>query len=649
MSHYSIYFVNFTGVSMGIAKKLFSFYFYTIAIFFIGRLTLFILYFDRFSDSGANYWLTFLYGLRIDTIVSSIFLIFPVLLLTLSPPFLEKAANKIFAWYALLVLCFLIYLENATFPFIAEYDVRPNYLFVEYLIYPKEVLGMILADYKLALTITFAMMVCFAFFFLKYSNFRKVDTRQKSYLTRIFLLLPLLLLLLMGIRSSFGQRPANLSDAMFSPNRLLNEITKNSTYSLIRAIYANKRYETKMDINDYGRMSPEEAMARVKKRLHIADGGETSPFARFVKSNFQPSNPQNLVIFLQESMGAQFVQVTGGAEGITPNINELSRESILFTDLYSNGTRSIRGIAGTVSGNFSIPGQGVLKRNRSQTDFFTLSSLLKPHGYYTMFLYGGESRFDNMKGWFYGNGFDRVIDQDQFENPSFVGTWGVSDEDLVIRANEEFKKLYEKKQKFAAVMFSQSNHKPFDLPEGKFTPVPGVPARSVENAVKYADFAIGEFIKRAKKEKYYQDTVFVILADHNIRVYGDDLVPVNMFHIPGIILGGTVQPMTYSKITTQPDVLATALDLLGFDFTYPIMGHSIFSDVKQNLSLMQFHESYALRVDNKVAVIRPNMPPVTFIYKNEHLVPSSNDKELERDALAFVVSLDYIYKNRLYR
>jgi phosphoglycerol transferase MdoB-like AlkP superfamily enzyme len=583
-----------------------------------------------------------------DTIVSSIVLIIPVLLLTLSPPSLVKISNRVFAYYALIILSFIIYVENATMPFMAEYDVRPNYLLVEYLIYPKEVMGMILADYKLELIVAFIMIACFAFLFKKYSKFQVVDESVRCYRTRILLLFPLLLLLFIGIRSSFGQRPANLSDAMFSSNRLLNEITKNSTYSLIRAMYANKKYETKTDISDYGKISSEEAIARVKRRLNISGGQEQSPFSRFEKSHFRQSTPKNLVIFLQESLGAQFVQVTGGVEGITPNINRLSQEAILFTDLYSNGTRSIRGIAGSVAGNFSVPGKGVLKRNRSQTDFFTISSLLKPHGYHTMFLYGGEGRFDNMKGWFYGNGFDQVIEQKQFVNPSFVGTWGVSDEDLVIRANEEFKKLHDKKLKFSAVMFSQSNHIPFDLPEGKISLVEGVPPKSVQNGVKYADYAIGKFIQLAKKEKYFEETIFVILADHNIRVYGDDLVPVNMFHIPGLIIGGGIEPMIYPELSTQPDVLATALDLLGLDFTYPIMGQSIFSDAKQNISLMQFFDSYALRVNNKVAIVRPNMKPKTFIYKNDHLEPCTADTELERDALAFVITLDHIYKNKLY-
>jgi len=264
-----------------------------------------------------------------------------------------------------------------------------------------------------------------------------------------------------------------------------------------------------------------------------------------------------------------------------------------------------------------------------------------------MFLYGGEAHFDNMRSWFLGNMVDEVVEQKDFKNPAYVATWGASDEDLAKKANERFSKLHQEGKPFAALMFSSSNHSPFDIPKGRIEEVKkGV--NCVENAVKYADYAIGEFFKEAKTLPYYKDTVFVVIADHNIRVYGDDVVPVNMFHIPALILGEGIEPKIYNKLASQPDVLATALDYIGKDFSYPILGHSIFSDEKQNINLMQFNENYALRVDNRVAVILPNQPALTFKYENEHLVAMKHDKELERDALAFVVGLNYLYDKQKY-
>jgi phosphoglycerol transferase MdoB-like AlkP superfamily enzyme len=578
-----------------------------------------------------------------DTITACGFLVLPAILLSFSPKALSNFIDKVLQVYFVSVIVFIIYIENATFPFFAQYDIRPNYLFVEYLEYPKEVFSMIFADYKVELALVFIMISIFVYVYFKYLKENFLEVFEISYIKRMLIFIPVILILFIGIRSSFGHRGANNSDAMFSSNRILNEITKNSIYSIGYAIYSNNKHSNAIGVKPYGNMDISEAMGRFKKRLNISN------LSRKVKTNFKRKEPKNLVIFLEESMGAQFVGALGGEKGITPNVNKLSKEGILFTNLYSNGTRSIRGISGMTSGNFSIPGKGVVKRNKSQNNYFTFSSLLKPFGYKTMFIYGGESRFDNMKGWFLGNGFDEIIDETKFKNPSFKSTWGVSDEDLVIKANEKFKELHKKNQKFATLMFSTSNHTPFEFPEKKIELVDGEKKASVKNAVKYADFAIGRFIELAKKEKYYKDTIFVIVADHNVRVYGNEVVPVNMFHIPGIILGEGIKAQKYDRVSSQPDVLATALDLLGLDFTYPIMGHSIFSDKKQDLSLMQFHDTYALRVGEKVAVVRPNKQALSFLYKDKKLVNIEHDTELEKDALASVIVLDNIYNKRLYK
>ena len=136
----------------------------------MGRLSLFIIYFDRFKDSDVNYWLSFIYGLRMDTIVTSIILIIPMFILTLTPKTLHKVTNQFLKYYFLIMLSFVIYIENATLPFFAQYDVRPNYLFVEYLEYPKEVFSMIIADYKIELIIAFIMIGIFIYLFLKFTK-----------------------------------------------------------------------------------------------------------------------------------------------------------------------------------------------------------------------------------------------------------------------------------------------------------------------------------------------------------------------------------------------------------------------------------------------------------------------------------------------
>ncbi len=629
---------------MQIFKKLFKYYLLMIAIFTAGRALLFWQNFDRFQDSGVNYWLSFLYGLKMDTIVASMLLVIPLLVLCFTPKVAAKIGDWFLRVYFVVVIGFLIYMENATFPFFTQYDVRPNFKFVEYLEYPKEVFNMIIADYKTALFLAFLMIGIFAYIFLKSTKDSFTPILNTPLFKRAVWFLPLGVLLFIGIRSSFGHRPANISDAMYSNDRIVNEVTKNSLYSVGYAIYANKKYSTKA-IKRYGKMDTNEALMRVKKRLglDITDINGSNPFQRVQKSHFRAKKRKNLVIFLQESLGYQFI-----SSQITPNLLKLKNEALWFDNAYSNGTRSVRGIAGVTSGFLAVPGKGVVKRTKSQHDFFTFSSLLKPLGYHTMFLYGGEARFDNMRSWFLGNGFDEVIEQKDYKDPLFVTTWGVSDEDLANKANERFNDLYNQNKPFAALMFSSSNHSPFDIPTECITPVkPG--QRCVENAIQYADYAIGKFFEKAKKLPYYKDTVFVVVADHNVRVYGDDVVPVKMFHIPALIICDDIKCQTYDKVASQPDILATALDLLGVDFRYPILGKSIFANDKKDISLMQFNENYALREENKVAVIRPNKEPLTFRYENGRLKPIDHDRELEKDALAFVIALNHLYDKRLYR
>ena len=615
-----------------------------IAIFFIGRLALFLWQYDRFSEADVSLWLSFLYGLKMDTMVASMLLVVPLLVLSFSSSAWVKVSNLFLRLYFVAVLGFLIYMENATFPFFSQYDVRPNFKFVEYLEYPVEVFNMLLADFKLPLSIAFIMIAIFVWFFMRFTKESFTDVLQMPWKKRAIWFLPIALLLFIGIRSSFGHRAANISDAMYSTNRIVNEVTKNSLYAVGYAIYANKKYATK-SIKLYGKMSSSESLERMQKVLGIEgnDLNATSPFTRIEKTHFATKKKKNLVIFLQESLGFQFV-----TPKITPNLLKLKKESLWFEEVYSNGTRSVRGIAGITAGFLAVPGKGVVKRTKSQSNFFTFAKLLKPLGYHTMFLYGGEARFDNMRSWFLGNGFDEIVEQKDYENPAYVATWGVSDEDLVDKGNEKFSKLYKEGKPFAALMFSSSNHSPFDIPSGRINEVKKG-ENCVENAIQYADYAIGKFFDKAKQLPYYKDTIFVVIADHNIRVYGDDVVPVDMFHIPALILGEGVKAKVYNKIASQPDVLATAIDYLGKDLKYPILGKSIFSDSKKNVSLMQFNENYALKVGDKVAVVKPRAIAQTFKYVNRRLVSTSHDVELEKDALAFVIGLNHLYDGQLYR
>jgi phosphoglycerol transferase MdoB-like AlkP superfamily enzyme len=348
-----------------------------------------------------------------------------------------------------------------------------------------------------------------------------------------------------------------------------------------------------------------------------------------------------------ESLGAGYVGSLGGMP-LTPNLDRLSAEGLWFTQLYATGTRTVRGLEAIVTGFPPTAAQSVLKRPESQREFFTLAALLQRRGYRTDFLYGGVSNFDNMGRFFRQNGFERVIEQKDFERPEFLGTWGVSDEDLVTKAHETF--LAHGTEPFFALLLSTSNHDPFEFPEGRIA-LHEHPAATRKNAVKYTDYAIGKLFELARSAPYGADTLFLVVADHDARVFGADLVPIEHFRIPGLLIGPGVPRRHEQRVSSQIDLAPTLLGLMGITSAHPMIGRDVLatpSDV-HGRALMQYATANAFRVGDAVVIHQPHQAAKTYAYVDGHLVQCTSDRELERDALAHLLWADATYRQHDYR
>src|ERR1043166_935131 len=237
----------------------------------------------------------------------------------------------------------------------------------------------------------------------------------------------------------------------------------------------------------------------------------------------------NVVIFLEESLGSEFWGCLGRAQTLTPEMDKLAKEEgLLFTDIYACGNRTVRGMEGVLSSFPPLPGDSIVKRDLSD-NVETIARVLKRDGYATAFLYGGRGIFDGMRSYALRNGYDRFIERKHFDHPTFTTVWGVCDEDLFTHSAEEFRSLAQAGQPFFATILSVSNHKPYTYPKGKIPEDPD--QRRRENAVKYSDYALGEFFRLARNERFWTNTIFAVVADHGARVYGQQSIPIHSYEI----------------------------------------------------------------------------------------------------------------------
>ncbi|MCW8327724.1 LTA synthase family protein [Photobacterium sp. SDRW27] len=638
---------------LGVLYPIFTTIIISLFILTLSRIGLALWQGERVTD--ANGWLKIiLSGVRIDLATLSYLLILPGLLTCL------LAANNIIgkAWlfilrvWIVLGLWFLVYMEAATPSFIMEYDVRPNRLFIEYLIYPKEVFGMLWSGYKLELFLGALISSATLYWGWKLTHHLVTGLTFPRKRWRIVLAMLVVVTGVMGARSSLGHRPLNPAMVAFSTDPLINDLTLNSSYSMVFA--AKQMGSEDSALKYYGKMDTSEIVDLVRESTGRDSAEFTSssvPTMAYHESTYK-GKPKNLVILLQESLGARYVGALGGLP-LTPNLDSLMQEGWNFNRMYATGTRSVRGIEAVVTGFSPTPSRAVVKLGKSQTNFFTIADLLKDKGYHTQFVYGGESHFDNMKSFFLGNGFTDMQDFPTFDNPTFVGAWGASDEDLYQKAHKQFTKLNAQDQPFFSLVFTSSNHSPYDYPDGRIEPY-NAPKQTRENAAKYSDYALGEFFKQAKQSSYWDDTIFVVVADHDSRAYGNQLVPIDHFRIPAVIIGEGITPKQDKRLTSQIDLPPTLLSLIGVSSYNPMIGHDLTKDIdnKKLRVMMQFYKNFAwMDNNNDVVVFQPDKAPQGFYYDEgttelrDREVPQSMIKMAKANALWGSLA----YKENLYR
>ncbi|MBU2225408.1 MAG: LTA synthase family protein [Gammaproteobacteria bacterium] len=592
-----------------------------------------------------------LQGVRADLIVLCLWSAIPVLLVPLwAHRRWQQSWFKFTYIWSLIGLVSLLFMELASPAFIMQYDVRPNRLFIEYLKYPQEVFSTLWHGFRLPFLAGIIFTTLFSILLARLLKAPAAKLKLWSA-TRSLLVWPLAVIFVFaGIRSTTDHRPANPALFAITADAMVNSLVISSGYSVLYAIYSMKHEARSSEM--YGKLSTEEMLQHSLDWPWLKTYQFTNaeaPTLHFQTATVKRDKPLNVVIILQESLGATFVQSLGGVP-VTPELEKLKAQGIWFENLYATGTRSVRGIEAVVAGFPPTPAQSVVKLSNSQQNFTTIASVLKSQGYNTQFIYGGEAHFDNMRSFFTGNGIDDIVDFNRIKNPAFVGSWGASDEDLFNTAHQQLLALHQQDKPFFSLIFTSSNHEPFEFPDDRIT-LHEQPKNTVNNAVKYADWAMGKFFETAKNSDYWQDTLFLVVADHDNRVYGNNLIPVEKFRIPGLILGAGVTPEVLNTLSSQIDLAPTLLSLAGVSACHTMIGRDLTLDkTSPGRAILQFENYFALMQPDSITILKPNEGSVLANYQvaNKKLLLSTTPatKTQLQKALAQVQLPSYLYRER---
>ncbi|QIE99982.1 LTA synthase family protein [Roseimicrobium sp. ORNL1] len=549
---------------------------------------------------GAGLWFDILAGLYASA---------PLWLLTLLVPG-RLLRGPVGRWWVTL----LLFLYSVVFLFIGiaewffwdEFSVRFNFIAVDYLVYTQEVIDNIQQSYPMpailgGLALAGLLITSLVVRLGAPAWICKGDTR---WLPRLGHTLGGAALLI-GISYVCSQ-----SQLPRFRNEFNRELGKNGIYAFCASFW-----ESEIDYERfYMKRDTEVAMTRAKSLLTLQD---TPPLnddpqdLRRVIHHDGPEHPWNVVLVSVESLSAEFMshfQESGFKlrSWLTPNLDRIADEGILFTNLYATGTRTVRGLEALTLCVPPTPGQSIVWRPNNDK-LATTASLFRARGYDTSYIYGGDAMFDNMNTFFAGNGY-RVIDRmaKSKKDITFQNAWGVCDEDLFHWATKEADANHAAGKPFFMHVMTVSNHRPFTFPEGRIdmTYKQGRPA-----AVKYTDYAIGDFLKQAQTKPWFKNTVFVVVADHCHGSAGKVELDVTKYHIPCIIWNPElIKPHVITDLCSQVDVMPTLFGLLNWSYTTSFYGQDVLSagyGKEQQRAFVSNYQKIAVITDKTLALLKP--------------------------------------------
>jgi phosphoglycerol transferase MdoB-like AlkP superfamily enzyme len=561
----------------------------------------------------------------------------------------SKRWHRVLFSISVFISCFAqLFLLFVEFFFFEEFKSRYNTVAVDYLLFPQEVFVNIWQSYHVGVVVLVSLLLTVGWLFTASRMFTGLWDQPFELRSRLICVAAVLALI--GILST----TIRFSAPTISADRASNQLANNGALSFLAAARTrNLEYAA-----FYRTLPPDEAWTRTRKLLTETNSTflETAHSIRRQIPGETGRPRLNLVIFLEESLGSEFWGCLGASPSWTPEMDRLAtQEGMLFTNLYANGNRTVRGMEGVLASFPSLPGDSIVRRHLSD-NVETVARILKRDGYSTIFLYGGRGVFDGMRSFTVRNGYDRFIEQKDFMRPTFTTAWGVCDEDIFQRGIEELRALNDSGKPFLATLLSVSNHRPYTYPKGRIPEDPEQQQRAY--AVKYSDYALGRFFEAAKKERFWTNTIFAVIADHGARVYGSQSIPIHSYEIPLVVLGPAAveKPVRIGQLGCSLDVCPTLLGLIGRPYQSLLFGRDLLKMNPESGRVFLNHNRDIGMLERDRMVVFGLMQTVEFYEGDPKRVnmtplrqPTDADRELEKDAAAIYQVADFLYTHQAYR
>ncbi|MGA9637763.1 LTA synthase family protein [Flavobacterium sp.] len=519
-------------------------------------------------------------------------------LLLFSPRNRNKIRYWLFAFVMFLYVVLILQNAISEYFFWNEFGVKYNFIAVNYLVYTNEVIGNIMESYPVVpiFGTLFIVAGTIAYFIIK---------RSKIYIEKIpsvFEKIKLSVIYFAFFGIALWGIP-KLALAENSPNVFTNELQSNGIYRFYLAFM-----NSELDFFKFYKTLPEqEAYTLLNNQIPNLKPLSST---RTIQSDSAEIH-KNVVLITIESYSADFMKMYGNDQNITPFLDDLATKSLLFTNLYASGNRTVRGLEAVTLCLPPTAGESVVKRKDNKNKF-TTGSIFNNKGYQVKYLYGGDAFFDNMEDFFSGNGYD-IVDKKTFKpnEITFSNVWGVCDEDMVNKAIKTMNTEAQTGKPFFNHWMTVSNHRPFTYPNGKID-IPG-DAKSREGGVKYTDYALNKFFTEAQKQPWFKNTVFVIISDHCASSAGKTELPVDKYRIPAMIYApGFIEPKHYTQLMSQIDIMPTLFGLLNFNYQSKFFGQDVLKPDYKPRALIATYQDLGLLKDNVLTIISPKQQVKQF-------------------------------------